>query len=83
MEDPVCCPNIINCHLVLIPGFAGSKELQGNYVLSYCRSENENWKSCKRFIVKNTLNFCPDFVMPDTDLSPDEVLDKFDALNLN
>jgi len=40
-------------------------------------------ESCKRLIAKNTLDFCPDFVLPATPLSVDEIIDKFDEENLN
>lgn len=83
MEDPHCCPSMINCQLVLIPDFAGSDEQRKNYIQKYCQSETKKWEDCKRFIVKNTLNFCPDFVMPDNKLSIDEIMDKFDEESLN
>jgi len=83
MEDPDCCPNIDVCKLVIITGFTGDEEQQNNYIQDYCRSNNKKWDDCKRWIVKNKFNFCPDFVLPDSELTPDEIIDKFDQENLN
>jgi hypothetical protein len=46
-------------------------------------SESKNWISCKRLTTKQELNFCPDFVLPDTDLTSDKIIDKFDNENMN
>jgi len=37
------------------------------------------WLTCTRYITKSQLNFCPDFVLPDTDATPDEIIARFDA----
>ncbi len=83
MEDPGYCPNIKSCKLVITPGFTGNEEQRNSYLQKYCWSGNKEWADCKRWIVKNKLNFCPDFVLPDTSLTPDEIIDKFDNENLN
>ncbi len=83
MEDSGCCPNIKSCKLVVIPGFTGNEEQRNMYMQKYCWSGHKEWADCKRWIVKNKLNFCPDFVLPDTELSPDEIIDKFDNENIN
>jgi len=51
------------------------------YLKSYCTAGVSNWTSCKRYITKSELNYCPDFVLPDTELSPIEIIDKFDEDN--
>ena len=83
MEDPYCCPNIDTCKLVNTPGFIKDKKKQGNYIQLYCRADESKWNSCKRVIAKNELHFCPDFVLPDTSLSIDEIIDKFDNEQIN
>ncbi len=76
--DNSYCPNYNNCKLVSEPGFTSDESLQQTYISLYCQSDRNRWESCKRLIVKKTLNFCPDFVLPDTELSVDEIIDKFD-----
>ncbi len=83
MEDSCCCPNIDTCNLVNTPGFINDEKKLGNYIQSYCRTDVSKWNTCKRLIVKNELHFCPDFVLPDTTLTIDEIIDKFDEENMN
>ena len=80
MEDSYC-PNYNTCKLVTIAGFAGDEQRRQQYIEAYCNIGETRWKTCTRYIAKEALNFCPDFVFPDTDLSPDEIIDKFDELN--
>lgn len=72
------CPNYIVCKLVNDPGFDISRIKQEFYIINFCKGKNNEWLSCKRFIVKNKINLCPDFVLPDTELSIDAIIDKFD-----
>ena len=83
MEDPNCCPNIDTCKLVNEVELIGDEAQQKNYITEYCQANKTKWESCKRLIVKNSINFCPDFVLPDTTLSIDEIIDKFDEENMN
>ena len=82
MDDPYC-PNYNICKLVNEIGFTGDESQRDKYISEYCKANNTKWDSCKRLIVKYTLNFCPDFVLPDTPLSTGEIIDKFDGENLN
>jgi len=77
------CPNYHTCKLAKEPGFTGDEAQRNNYIAQYCIADKGLWESCKRLIVKNTINFCPDFVLPDTSLSIDEIIDKFDEGNMN
>jgi hypothetical protein len=72
------CPNYPSCQLIHKPGFVKSKTLLDAYIRTYCLDSLENWSACKRFMTNNMLHFCPDFVFPDTALSVDEIIDKFD-----
>ena len=81
--DNQYCPNYNVCKLVNEVGFTGNELQRKNYITEYCQENKAKWDICKRLIVKNTLNFCPDFVLPDTPLSTDEIIDKFDKENLN
>jgi hypothetical protein len=48
------------------------------YISSFCVNE-ENWKTCKRYTIRKALWICPDFVLPDSDISEDEVIDRYEA----
>jgi len=77
------CPNYNICKLVKKFGFTGDESQREKYITDYCQADKEKWESCKRLVAKNTLNFCPDFVLPDSPLSMDEIIDKFDNELLN
>lgn len=81
--DNQFCPNYNSCKLVNETGFTGDESQRKKYISDYCQADKTKWESCKRLIAKNTLNFCPDFVLPDTHLSLNEIIDKFDEDNLN
>jgi hypothetical protein len=75
MED--CqCPNYEGCQLLNSDSVTANNNLKNKYRIDYCT--NTNWKNCKRYISKSTLNFCPDFVFPDTPLNPSEIMNKYD-----
>ncbi|HOZ30715.1 MAG TPA: hypothetical protein PLL66_07340 [Bacteroidales bacterium] len=68
------CPNIHGCQIINIKDFIAPEDKE-IYIKNYCSSEKEEWEKCKRYITKNELNFCPDFVMPDTEYTTDQILD--------
>ncbi len=72
------CPNYPTCQLVHIQGFVESDDLREDYILKYCTDIHGFWASCKRFNTHRMLHFCPDFVFPDTPLTVDEIMDRFD-----
>ena len=72
------CPNYTNCQLIRIPGFLGPDNSPEQYINDYCTSPGEEWNHCKRYNTWQQLKFCPDFVLPDTVLSLDEIIDRFD-----
>jgi hypothetical protein len=72
------CPNIDICRLVKANDYKIEENTRANYLKNYCKTETGNWENCNRYIVKKALNFCPDFVLPDSGLTADEVMDKFD-----
>jgi len=72
------CPNHSTCQLIHIPGFVQPESLRDSYMEEFCTSGTENWKNCRRLQTHGTLHFCPDFVLPDTCLSVDEIMERFD-----
>lgn len=73
------CPGFNECRLVNKTGFAGNENLRKLYLNNYCTSVTQQWKSCKRYETKQLLHFCPDFILPDTSLSMDEILNKIET----
>lgn len=72
------CPNINSCRMVTTAEVMPDKKVKEAYMDTWCRDAGEKWGDCKRFITKAKLGFCPDFVVPDTALSIDEIIDKFE-----
>lgn len=68
------CPNTQGCQIINIKDFVDS-ERREFYMEKYCSSDKDQWEKCKRYITKNELNFCPDFVLPDTEYTTDQILD--------
>ena len=80
MEVPHC-PNYNACQLVHMANIVSDPQKKQFYLDAYCLGTAEFWSLCKRFIAKNALNFCPDFVLPDSPFSPSEIIDQFDRLS--
>jgi len=72
------CPNYKNCQLVHLSGFVDSESHRETYIQNYCTGKDARWSDCKRFQIHGILHFCPDFVFPDTRLSLEEIMEKFD-----
>jgi tryptophanyl-tRNA synthetase len=75
------CPNIQTCRLVTTGKVVTSAEERSAYIVQWCRQGEKKWSACKRFIAKQALGFCPDFVLPCTSLDPDGIIEKFDEIN--
>ncbi len=78
MDDNICV-NYQSCRLVQADDYDITTERRAEYLRNYCRAGKEQWFNCTRYITKSQLNFCPDFVLPDTDATPDEIIARFDA----
>jgi len=77
MSDNIC-PNINSCRMVSTDLVVPDEKIKESYLEIWCRDEQEKWRECKRFSTKAALSFCPDFVVPDTELSVDQIIDKFE-----
>ena len=78
MSEPYC-PNYASCKLVKANKLEIGDNVRQLYLEKYCSTNSDAWKSCKRFQCKEAIHFCPDFVLPDTKLSIDEIIDQFDS----
>jgi len=72
------CPNRELCKLYLVEGFTGNEEQRLEFIKLWCLSDKKKWSNCTRYMVKEAIHFCPDFVLPDSIITPNEVIDKFD-----
>ena len=77
MPDNICT-NYNSCRMVTTTEVVPDEKVKEAYLDIWCRDDGEKWKDCKRFSTKAKLSFCPDFVIPDTTLSIDEIIDKFE-----
>ena len=77
MEKP--CPNIEGCRLVRTDFVVPDPELKETYITEYCYRE-ETWRKCKRYQTKKSLWICPDFVLPDTEMTEDEIVDLYEKI---
>lgn len=75
------CPNREACKLYLLEGFIEKEVQRLDYIKLWCQSDQTKWSSCTRYVVKEAIHFCPDFVLPDSNMTPDEVIDRFDKEN--
>ena len=75
------CPNINSCRMVSTDMVVPDEKKKEEFMDNWCRKDEEVWGKCKRFHTKKSLGFCPDFVVPDTTLSIDEIVDKFEEDN--
>jgi len=75
------CPNYIECALVK-KQIELSDKLYRSYINTYCCCIKGSWSGCMRFRAKEKINFCPDFVLPDSEMTIDEVIDRFDRENI-
>ncbi len=76
------CPNITTCNLVVRDDLGISKIQKEEYLTNFCNDGDKSWSSCTRYLTKKAINFCPDFVLPTTKITPNEVIDKFDEENI-
>ncbi|MBK7030087.1 MAG: hypothetical protein IPH45_13145 [Bacteroidales bacterium] len=71
------CPSKKNCQVFTIQGFV-PLEKKVFYAGNFCDAGEPSWKQCKRYNTKLELNLCPDFVLPDSEFTIDEILDRLE-----
>lgn len=69
------CPKTEKCPL--FNGLLTEKPETANiYRESYCTAGEKMYESCKRYIVSELIGSCPDFVMPNSSLTPEDIAEK-------
>jgi hypothetical protein len=46
------------------------------YKKLYCNAKDEYWKNCKRLMIYKKTGKCADFVMPNSSLTVEQIIDK-------
>jgi len=77
------CPNYTSCRLVTTREVLSAEDLRDKYIAVFCKGDDHPWVNCKRFITKSKFDLCPDFVLPDSENSPEEILDQFEEEIIN
>lgn len=49
-----------------------------DYKDRFCNAGKKAWSKCVRFQVREIVGRCPPEVMPDSPMSPEEVIEKYD-----
>lgn len=67
------CSEICKCNL-----FRGKLNLPEDSIIRYkyyfCLDDEPRWTKCRRYKVMQELGFCPDFVMPNSLLTSEQIL---------
>lgn len=69
------CPNFGGCRFVKTEVVEPDTDKREAAIETYCLRE-ETYMTCKRYITRKSLWICPDFVMPDSDITEDEVIER-------
>ena len=78
MNDLEKCPNASGCPILHVDGFV-ENERKHFYNTNYCSMESASgYHSCKRFLSKQALDFCPDFVLPDSKMTIEEIINRYE-----
>ncbi len=72
------CPNLENCILIRSIGKVDSTQDLMQFKINYCEEPSENWKNCARYNTSIVLDFCPDFVQPNSKMTIDEIIDMYE-----
>ena len=70
------CPNAEGCSL--FRGMLAGKEMFSDFYRStYCKSGEEKRNKCKRFIIIDIYGECPSDLLPNSSLSIEEIIKKY------
>ena len=71
------CPNYGGCRLVQTDVVVPDSDRKDQYIQTWCNRE-ETWKKCKRYVTRKALWICPDFVLPDSVFTEDEIVERYE-----
>jgi len=68
------CPKTPTC-VLFNDNLLKRKESAETYKLLFCRTD-EKYKQCKRYMISERVGKCPYFVMPNSSLSIDNIIER-------
>jgi hypothetical protein len=71
------CPNYNGCRLVNTDVVEPDKDKKARYLVVYCEKDEE-WKKCLRFVTRKSLWIAPDFLLPDSEMTEEEIIEKYE-----
>jgi hypothetical protein len=71
------CTNYGGCRLVQTDDVEPDNARKEKYLADYCESDG-NWKNCVRYTTRKSLWICPDFVLPDSKMTEDEIVEEYE-----
>jgi hypothetical protein len=71
------CPNYGGCRLVKTEAVEPDDAKREQYLAEYCTAD-ENWKNCVRYTTRRSLWICPDFVLPDSEMTEEEIYELYE-----
>jgi hypothetical protein len=71
------CPNYGGCRLVRTEIVEPDNTRREQYLAEYCNTD-ENWKNCVRYTTRRALWICPDFVLPDSKMTEDDIYELYE-----
>ncbi len=72
------CPNLATCKFMNSVRLLSDITQKSYYSENFCENYLAAYVKCKRFIAKSELGFCPDFLLPDSPETIDEIIDIID-----
>ncbi len=69
------CPKVAKCPLFngTLLKISGADE---SYKNLYCRAGESKWSTCKRYLTSEKVGKCPDWVLPNSSLSIEQIVQK-------
>ena len=71
------CPNYGGCRYVRTQVVEPDDAKREATIKEFCLDE-EKFKTCRRYTIRKALWICPDFILPESDISEDEVADRYE-----
>lgn len=53
------------------------------YKCYYCVGQDQGWETCRRYQMMEMAGFCPDFVMPNSLLSAEQIKNRLSSIYLS
>ena len=71
------CPNFGGCRYVRTEVVEPDATKREATIQAICQDE-EKFKTCRRYQIRKALWICPDFVLPDSEITEDEVAERYE-----